>query len=216
MNENDKRQMIVDHCLEMNRTGLNQGTSGNISLRHERGMLISPSGVDYREMSADDIVFVDQQGQPHGELNPSSEWRFHLAILDRYDAFDAVVHSHPVHATALAMCRQDIPAAHYMVAAAGGETVPCARYETFGTDALSEALLEALENRRACLMANHGMVACGATLGRAMWLAVEVETLARQYVIARSIGTPHILDRQEMTRVIDKFKDYGRQPNRAT
>ncbi|RKR07692.1 L-fuculose-phosphate aldolase [Kushneria sinocarnis] len=216
MTENEKRQLIVDHCLEMNQNGLNQGTSGNISLRHERGMLISPSGIDYREMRAEEIVFVDHDGQPHGRLNPSSEWRFHLAILNRYEAFNSIVHSHPIHATALAICRQDIPAAHYMVAAAGGETIPCARYETFGTDALSEAVLEVLEGHKACLLANHGMIACGETLPRAMWLAVEVETLARQYVIASSIGTPHILDHQEMVKVTEKFRNYGRQPNRTS
>lgn len=214
MTEHEKRQSIIDFCLEMNRCGLNQGTSGNISLRHEQGMLISPSGIGYEEMKPEEIVFVDRDGQAHGDLNPSSEWRFHLAILRHREAFNAVVHTHPTYATALAMCRRDIPAAHYMVAAAGGETIPCARYETFGTDDLSHSVLEALTDRRACLMANHGMIACGDSLSRAMWLAVEVETLARQYVIAESIGSPHILDHQEMTRVIEKFKDYGRQPNR--
>ena len=214
-NEIEKRQSIIDHCIEMNDNGLNQGTSGNLSIRHEDGMLISPSGVPYKELNTDDIVFVHPDGTSEGKLNPSSEWRFHLAILQGRPDVNAVVHNHPTYCTALAIRHMEIPAMHYMIAAAGGDSIPCADYQTFGTQALSEAVLAALEGRSACLMANHGMVACGPSMKKAMWLAVEVETLARQYVLSLQLGGPHLLSDEQIGEVIEKFKTYGAQPNRA-
>jgi L-fuculose-phosphate aldolase len=203
------RQSIIDACRAMIRLGVNQGTAGNVSVRWDDGLLITPSGLPYDEMSADDIVFMDMAGAYSHDLAASSEWRIHRDILARRGEVNAVVHAHPTYCTAFAMCRMEIPAAHYMIAAAGGPTVRCARYESFGTPELSEAVLEAMQDRACALLANHGMVATGPDLAEALWLAVEMETLAKQYAAALQIGTPHILDDQEVAKTVEKFKDYG-------
>ncbi len=193
----------------MARLGVNQGTAGNISVRWRDGLLITPSGLPYDEMDAGDIVFMDMNGGHAAGLVPSSEWRFHRDILAARAGVGAVVHAHPVYCTAFAMCRKEIPAAHYMIAAVGGPTIRCARYQSYGTPELSAAALEALEGRHGALLANHGMIATGPDLKEALWLAVEMETLARQYAVALGIGTPVILDDEEIARTVEKFKDYG-------
>ena len=204
------RREIVATARQLNSTGINQGTSGNVSARWRDGMLITPSGVEYDTMRPGDIVFVDANGATGGRLAPSSEWRFHLDILNSRADIGAVVHAHPVHCTALAMCRKPIRAVHYMIAAAKGPVIECAGYATYGSKELSENILAALgEQRLACLMANHGMVAGGPNLAKALWLAVEVETLAHQYIIALQIGKPVVLDDAEISTVIEKFKSYG-------
>ncbi len=203
------RQSIVEACRSMTRLGVNQGTAGNISLRWNDGLLITPSGLPYYEMSADDIVFMNIDGSYEHELAASSEWRFHRDILATRKEVNAVVHAHPVYCTAFAMCRMEIPAAHYMIAAAGGPTIRCARYETYGTPELSVAVLEALKDRACALLANHGMVATGSDLREALWLAVELETLAKQYAVALQIGAPHLLSDDEIAKTVEKFKDYG-------
>lgn len=208
--EETLRQAIVEACREMDRTGINQGTSGNVSARVPYGLLVTPSGVPYEEMTAADVVFVAMDGTARGRLEPSSEWRFHRDILAARPEFSAVVHAHPPHATAVAITRQPIPAVHYMIAAAGGPTVPVADYATFGTEALSRNVVAALEGRNACLIANHGLIACGPSLDRALWLAVEVETLARQFILARLAGTPVVLSDEEIARNVEKFRSYGR------
>ncbi|WP_108660184.1 class II aldolase/adducin family protein [Acuticoccus kandeliae] len=210
------RNEIIAACLEMNASGLNQGTSGNVSARVKGGMLITPSGVPYKEMSPDQIVFVKPDGTWTGDWRPSSEWRMHRDIYAGRAEAGAVVHVHSTHATALSCLRQAIPAFHYMVAVAGGHDVRCARYETFGTQALSDAMLEALDGRTACLLGNHGQIAFGPSIAKALWLAGEIETLAHQYAVARGLGFPVILDAAEMDRVLAAFKDYGRQPARDT
>ena len=205
------RQAIVEQCRWMNASGLNQGTSGNISARLGQAMLITPSGVPYDRLEPEmlPVMPLDGQGDWEGDLKPSTEWRFHLDILrDRPDA-GAVVHAHPPHATALAIARRGIPAAHYMVAAFGGGDVRCADYATFGTEALSRAALAALEGRNACLLANHGILAAGPDLDRAMWLAVELEALARQYVNSLLIGGPVLLTDSEVEEARRAFADYG-------
>lgn len=189
--------------------GLNQGTSGNISVRWGDGLLITPSGRPYDTMAPGDIVALDAEGQSDHPLKPSSEWRFHRDILAARPELGAIVHAHPVHATAFAICRQDIPAVHYMIAAAGGATIRCGGYADYGTDALSRIAVDALHNRLACLLANHGLIACGVDLERALWLAVEVETLCRQYATALQVGTPVILSDAEIARIVEKFKTYG-------
>ena len=207
----DARRAIIDACLDMNATGLNQGTSGNISVRTRGGMLVTPSGVPYEAMTPDQIVFVKNSGEAEGAWRPSSEWRMHLDIyLSRAEA-GAVVHTHSIHATAVSCARLDVPAFHYMVAACGGPSLRCASYETFGTAALSRAMLLALKDRRACLLANHGQIAFGADLARAMWLAREVETLAHQFVAVRALGEPVLLDGAEMERVLERFRTYGQE-----
>ena len=196
----------------MNATGLNQGTSGNISARWEGDMLITPSGVPYGDLEPDAIVRMridDDAYAWQGDFKPSSEWHFHRAILAAKPEQGAIVHTHSTFATVLSIARRDIPACHYMIAAFGGSTVRCAEYATFGTPALSENILAAMEGRSACLLANHGMIACGKDLDKAMWAAVELETLSRQYYHALQLDGMEILDDDEMAVVIEKFKSYG-------
>jgi L-fuculose-phosphate aldolase len=203
------RQSIIDACLAMDAKGLNQGTSGNVSARHGDGLLITPSGVPYGQMSPADIVPMSLDGTVPGGRKPSSEWRFHRDILAARPEVGAVVHAHPPYATGLAINRMPIPAVHYMVAISGGNSIRVADYATFGTPELSRHVLAALEGRTCCLMANHGMIATGPTLAKALWLAEEVETLAKQYTIALRAGTPTYLDDDEIARVLEKFKGYG-------
>jgi L-fuculose-phosphate aldolase len=204
-----KRQSIIDACREMNRLGINQGTSGNISLRHDDGMLITPTSVPYHAMKPDQIVFLKLDGAPPARQRPSSEWRFHRDILKARSEVNAVVHAHPPYATMLAIMGREIPAVHYMIACAGGDTIRCAPYATFGTEELSHHAVAALEGRSACLLAHHGMIAVGASLAKAMWLAVEVETLARQYHGALQIGTPPLLSKAEIENVRARMAGYG-------
>jgi L-fuculose-phosphate aldolase len=203
------RRRIVATCLRMNALGINQGTSGNVSARVRDGLLITPSGVPYDTLTPEGIVALAPDGAVRGAGKPSSEWRFHVDILAARPDVGAIVHTHSVHATALACLRRDIPAFHYMVAAAGGDTIRCARYATFGSQELSDRALVALDGRRACLLANHGVIATGRDLDAALALAVEVETLARQYLLALQAGEPAILSAAEMRRVMEKFNSYG-------
>jgi L-fuculose-phosphate aldolase len=211
------RRAIIDATLAMARDGLNQGTSGNISVRWKSGLLITPSGIPYHELAEGDIVFMEMDGSFNHPLAPSSEWRFHRDILAARPAFNAVVHAHPIYATAFAICGMEIPAVHYMIAAAGGPAIRCARYETFGTEELSKAVLEALHERNCALMSNHGMIASGRDLKEALWLAGEVETLCKQYAAALQVGTPRVLGPEEIEKTIEKFKSYGpkRKPRAA-
>ncbi len=206
----EARRAIVEACRALERAGVNQGTSGNVSVRWNDGLLITPSGVPYDRMQPDDIVPLSMDGAVAPELRPSSEWRFHRDILATRRDFDAVVHIHPVFATALAMCNEPIPAVHYMIAAAGGPSIRCAPYATYGTQALSDNALAALKDRKACLLANHGMIAAEKSLAKAVWLAIEVETLAKQYFHARLLGEPVVLSDEEVARVLRRFEaSYG-------
>ena len=211
--EKSLREAIVAQCRHMNASGLNQGTSGNISARLGEAMLITPSAVPYDDMTPAMIARVPLDGSNdwEGPRRPSSEWRFHRDILRARPDANAVVHTHAIHCTALAMARRGIPAAHYMVAAFGGADVRCGRYATFGTQALSDTAVEALEGRNACLLANHGMIAIGPTLDRTMWLAEELETLARQYILSLQIGGPVTLGESEIAETLAAFEGYGRQ-----
>jgi len=207
--ELEKRQAIIDACRRMNALGINQGTSGNISLRHGEGLLITPTSVPYDAMTAEQIVFMAMDGSVRTGQKPSSEWRFHLDILKSRDDVNAVVHAHPPYATILAIMGMEIPPVHYMIAAAGGDSIRCAPYATFGTAELSEHAVRALQGRLACLLDHHGMIAIGASLSKAMWLAVEVETLARQYHGCLQIGKPPLLPKDEIERVRLKMAGYG-------
>jgi L-fuculose-phosphate aldolase len=209
MSDRAKRQSIIDACLRMNELGINQGTSGNISLRHDDGMLITPTGTPYETMQPEQIVFMRLDGTVETNQRPSSEWRFHRDILKARPEVNAVVHAHPPYSTILAIMGMAIPAVHYMIACAGGDTIRCAPYATFGTEELSQHAVAALEDRSACLLAHHGMIAVGASLDRAMWLAVEVETLARQYHGCLQIGTPPLLPRAEIENVMGRMAGYG-------
>jgi len=205
------RQSVVAVAKELESRSLTQGTSGNVSARISDGFLVTPSAVPYAEMSAADLVVVEHQGMIRRGprvRRPSSEWRMHSAILGHRPDIGAIVHAHPPWATALSCLRRDIPAFHYMVAVAGGTSIRCADYATFGTQALADACVAALEGRLACLLANHGIVACGSSPETALSLAVEVETLAAQYMRALSVGDPVLLDEAEMSRVLASFEGY--------
>lgn len=208
-NDLAKRQSIINACLQMNQSGINQGTSGNISLRHEDGMLITPTSTPYETMQPEQIVFMKLDGAFDAKQRPSSEWRFHRDILKARPEVNAVVHAHPPYATILAIMGLSIPPVHYMIACAGGDTIRCSPYATFGTQELSQQAVTALEDRSACLLAHHGMIAIGPSLSRAMWLAVEVETLARQYHGCLQIGTPPLLPKAEIENVRARMAGYG-------
>lgn len=212
MKHADVRRELIETCLKMNASGMNQGTSGNLSVRHDGGFLITPTGIAYDELSPGDIVHVRMDGFWRHPLAPSSEWRIHRDILAAKPEVNAVVHAHPPYCTTLAIRHMAIPAVHYMIAVSGGDTIPCAAYATFGTEELSRNAVAALADRTACLLANHGMIAVGPSLARAMWLATEVETLARQYFNTLLIGGPNILPPDEIARVIGKFAGYGVRP----
>ncbi len=211
MAEPDLRAQIVAAAREMHACGLNRGTSGNVSARCEDGFLITPSGLACAAMRPQDIVAMTLDGEARGMLIPSSEWRFHREIYAARPEVGAVVHAHSPFATTLACLGRDIPAFHYMVAVAGGNSIRCAAYVTFGTQLLAEHALAALQGRHACLLANHGMIAVGPSLGAALALAVEVEALAEQYWRALQIGAPNLLSDVEMEVVLAKFASYGQR-----
>jgi L-fuculose-phosphate aldolase len=206
------QEALISACRELARRGLTHGTSGNISLRRDaRQFFVSPTGMPYDALDADDIPLVDLDGRWFGRRVPSSEWRFHRDIFKSRDDVGAIVHTHSTSATALACTGRGIPAFHYMVAVAGGMDIRCAPYHTFGTQALSDAAVAALRGRKACLLANHGVIAVGADLPAALALAGEVENLAAQYCAALALGDVRILDEIDMDPVLDKFRTYGNQ-----
>jgi L-fuculose-phosphate aldolase len=206
------RKTIIDKCRWMNAAGLNQGTSGNISARHGNTMLISPSATPYDALTPEMIAAmpIDREyGSWTGPLKPSTEWRFHLDIMKARPEVGGIVHTHATYSTVLAIARKEIPACHYMMAAFGGMNIRVADYARFGTKELSGHVLKALENRTACLLANHGMIAIGSSLDRAMWLAVELETIARQYYLALAIGGPVLLSEADIKEAAEAFGSYG-------
>ena len=205
------RREVIATALKMNALGINQGKSGNVSARIDSGFLITPTGVPYEETKPEQIVAMRMDGEFDGTTLPSSEWRFHRDIYAARTDVCAIVHTHAAYATTIACTGKDIPAFHYMIAIAGGRDIRCAPYATFGSQDLSDHAVTALAGRAACLLAQHGMIAVGASLAKALALAVEVESLARMYWQVLQIGTPVLLDDAEMAIVIDKFKTYGQQ-----
>ncbi|MFN0184569.1 MAG: class II aldolase/adducin family protein [Aquabacterium sp.] len=203
------RTGLVEQARALNSTGLSAGTSGNVSARCDGGFLITPSGAAYDRLAPQDLVHMTPDGQFDLRQRPSSEWRMHRDLYASRADVQAVVHAHPPHCTALAIHGREIPAVHYMVALSGGPTVRCAGYATFGTQALSDAMLAAMQGRHCCLLAHHGMIATGENLARAMWRAVELEALAQQYLLALSLGPPPVLDEAEIARVVQRFSGYG-------
>jgi L-fuculose-phosphate aldolase len=205
------REGVVAACQELARIGLTHGTSGNVSVRRDASsFFISPTGVAYETLDASDVPLLTFNGHWFGHRRPSSEWRFHRDILKVRSDAGAIVHTHSPYATALACTGRGIPAFHYMVAVAGGNDIRCAAYHTFGSQELSDAAVAALEGRRACLLANHGLIAIGAGLAAALALATEVENLAVQYCAALSVGEVRLLDEAQMRQVVEKFRTYGR------
>ncbi len=213
MSDLDLREQLVDCARRMQASGINQGTSGNLSVRIAGGMLITPSSLPYEQMQPSDLVALDLKGEPlfipadgRPQRRPTSEWRLHADVLASRPEVQAVLHCHSIHATALACHGRDIPPFHYMTAVAGGHDIRCAPYATFGTQELSDGVVQALEGRLACLMAQHGQVAVGPTLDKALALAVEVETLARIYLQALALGEPPLLSGEQMEQVRHQFR----------
>ncbi|MBL3596460.1 class II aldolase/adducin family protein [Rhodovulum sulfidophilum] len=203
------RREIIAACREMNHSGINQGTSGNISMRSGEGILVTPTSLPYDDMTPEDIVWIGFDGGVEGSRRPSSEWQFHRDIMAARPEVEAIVHAHPTACTTLSIMQKDIPPLHYMVAICGGHNVRCAPYATFGTKELSDHALAALEGRSACLLAHHGMIVTGSSLDQAMWRAVELETLAKQYLGCLSVGEPPLLSEQEIRNVLDRMAGYG-------
>lgn len=204
-------QQVIDTCLAMHSEGINQGSAGNVSVRFKKGFLITPSGLVYDRLSPGDIGYVGMDGVADGLLVPSSEWRMHRDIYASRPEAGAVIHAHSTFATSLSCLRKDIPAFHYMVAVAGGTDIKCSDYALFGTQGLSDTMLIALKGRRACLLGTHGMICFHDTLDKALWLAIEVETLAKQYWHTCQAGKPVLLSDEQMAEVLEKFKNYGKQ-----
>ncbi len=203
------RQQLVETSCRLVETGLNRGTSGNCSVRFDDGFLITPSAVPAEELTPDHMVLMDGQGKVLSEGKPSSEWRFHCDIFRQRKDAQAIVHVHSVYATSLACMNQDIPPFHYMMAVAGGDSIRCAPYALFGTQQLSDNVLQALQHRKACLMANHGMIALGTSLAHALSITTEVELLSQQYCQVLQLGKPVVLSDEQMADVQKKFKGYG-------
>jgi L-fuculose-phosphate aldolase len=210
------RESVVATARRMNAIGINRGKSGNVSARSalsdRPGFLVTPTGIAYDDLGGADLVWLPLDGDPRdavGNRLPSSEWRFHRDIYRTRADARAVVHTHSPFATSLACLRRGIPAFHYMVAIAGGRDIRCSGYATFGTEALSALALEALAERNACLLANHGVIATGASLEQALELAREVETLAEMYWRTLQVGEPVLLSDAEMETVLAKFASYG-------
>jgi L-fuculose-phosphate aldolase len=208
------REQLITALRRLDALGMNRGSTGNLSHRLGSGMLITPTGMGADDLRPQDLVWLGDDGTLRGDWRPSSEWHFHRATYAARPDLHAIVHTHSVNATALACLERGLPAFHYMVAIAGGDSVPCTAYHTFGTEALSAAVAEALADRDACLMAHHGLVATGATLQRAMKVAMEVESLCEVYLKARAVAEPSLLTAAQMAEVIQKFRSYGQSARR--
>ena len=208
----EKRKEVITYSIKLNTTNLSPLRSGNISVRSiensVEGFLITPSGKKYDTLKEEDIVFVSNEGNHDKNLIPSSEWRFHKDIYLKKPDAKAIVHAHSPHATAVSAHGKDIPAFHYMIALAGGDSIKCAKYATFGTQELSNNIIDALENRKACLMSNHGQVAFGENLESAFELAQELENICHQYINTIKLGDPKILSSSEMDVILEKVKNY--------
>ncbi len=209
--ESQARAALVAAMQRMDAKRLNAGASGNASVRWQDGMLITPTGIAAERVQPEQIVFVDRHGHWLGPWRPSSEWQLHLAIYAARPEVAAIAHCHPLAATAVACHRRELPPFHYMIAEFGGSTVRCARYARFGTAELAQAVVEALKERRACLMANHGLVAVGGTLEEAVHLAEALEVLCEQYLRACQLGMPVLLSDEEMQEALAAFRDYGQK-----
>lgn len=210
MNRKQLSREIIDTCLEMTRLGLNQGTAGNVSVRYNGGMLITPTGTPYDQMTEDSIVYVDADGHYEAGKLPSSEWRFHHAVYQARPDLDAVVHNHSLNCSAVSILGKDIPAIHYMIAVGGTNRIPCVPYATFGTPKLAEYVQDGIKQSKAILMQHHGLIAAEKNLKKALWLAHEVEVLATWYMklLAITDDVP-VLPDEEIKVVLGKFSTYG-------
>jgi len=214
MTEADIRKQVVDAYQELDRDGMNKGSSGNVSVRSGDHMLITPSGIPAMQMHPDQVAKLkidDDSGAFEGDFKPSTEWRFHRDILRSRPQSHAVVHTHAPFCTILSILRKPIPAVHYMMACFDTTEVQVADYETYGTAELSEAVIKAMGSANSCLMANHGMVVAGDRMIRAMWLAGQLELIASQYYHSLLIGQPHVLSDAQIADTVKSFASYGPQ-----
>lgn len=210
MNRQQLSRQIIDTCLAMTKLGLNQGTAGNISVRYQDGILITPTGMPYEQMTEQDIVFVSNQGQHEKGKLPSSEWQFHLAVYQARSDINAVVHNHATYCAAVSILEKSIPPIHYMIAVSGTDHIPCVPYATFGTAKLAQYVAEGIKQSKAILLAHHGLIAAEENLDKALWLANEVELLAKWYIQLLSTQQPiPLLSKQDMAVILEKFKSYG-------
>nr|WP_083518300.1 class II aldolase/adducin family protein [Dechloromonas denitrificans] len=207
----EPRQQLIATACAMGPAGLNRGTSGNVSVRSGDGFYITPTGMRYEQLVADDIPLMALDGSHQGRRKPSSEWRFHRDLYAARPEVGAVLHAHSPFAVSLACLRRDIPAFHYMIARFGGDSIRCADYAIFGSAELSTAAMSAMQQRKACLLANHGLLVAGRDLDEALALAVELEELCEQYWRACQLGQPVLLSADEMAAVLQKFASYGQQ-----
>ena len=207
----DLRTQLIATARAMQPAGLNRGTAGNVSVRHGEGFYITPTGMAYEALREDDIPLMRLDGTHTGNRKPSSEWRFHRDLYASRPEVSAVLHAHSPFAVSLACLRLGIPAFHYMIARFGGDSIRCARYAIFGSEALSTAAMAAMAERKGCLLANHGLLVAGRDLTEALALAIELEELCEQYWRASQLGSPVLLSADEMAEVLDKFKGYGQQ-----
>lgn len=206
-----QRQKIIDICLKMNKNNLNTGSSGNASMKIDEGILITPSGIAYSQLKPEDIVFMDYNQHYYGELLPSSEWHFHLAIQKERPDIQTVLHGHSPWSMVVACGLQDIPAIHYMIGVAQTNIIKCSPYRPFGTKELSDVAIKALGNSYACLLGNHGIITVGKNFDQAIYILQEVEQLAKIYVLSKNIGGAHILSDSDMKYIHNRFKTYGKQ-----
>lgn len=207
----DLRDQLIASARAMQPAGLNKGTSGNVSVRSGDGFYITPTGSPYESLTADDIPLMALDGSHEGRCKPSSEWRFHRDLYATRPEVGAVLHAHSPFAVSLACLRRAIPPFHYMIARFGGDTIRCADYAIFGSQALSTAAMLAMRDRKGCLLANHGLLVAGRDLAEALTLAVELEELCEQYWRASQLGEPVLLSAGEMAAVSEKFQSYGQQ-----
>lgn len=197
MDESSLRSQLVDSYKLTSALGLNEASTGNLSCRYGSGMLISPSGANAENITAEALVFVEFDGTHCSDIPPSTEWQMHAAIYQAHDSANAVVHTHSDHCVALASHNQPLPGFHYMVGFFGGTDVPCVPYATFGTETLGRSAAAALNERNACLLGSHGMICRGHDLAGAVKLAQQLESLCRQYLLARQLGEPKLLSNEE-------------------
>ena len=213
MRQSDKqvyfREELAKYALQLSSIGLNKGSSGNCSIRDGEGFWITPTGIPADQILPEQIVYMNLDGKVVGPGSPSSEWRFHRDIYLARPQIQAVIHTHSPYASAFSCLREDLPPFHYMIAMAGGDSIRCAPYAIFGSQELSTNIVQSLQDRLACLISNHGVIALGGSLQQALALAIEVESLCQQYQVARQIGKPVLLSKNEMAQVLEKFKSYG-------
>ena len=210
--KNKLKSLLADTALKLHKMGLNHGATGNCSCRDGDTFLITPSGVDTENLSEDKMVRMDFKGnivESTSNLKPSSEWRFHQDIMSQRNEVGAIVHTHSVYASVVSLFNKELPSFHYMIAVAGGDSVRCAPYAMFGTQELSDNIINALVDRKACLIANHGLVTIGKNLTEALNIAEEIEHLCHQYIEAKKIGEPNLLDKKQMLDVIERFQTYS-------